>query len=84
LRLAVDLLHERYIKDTQAAVLNFIFELLWTGMSSAVISVAFLGFRELKYREKTYFNVLYMTGILQICYSLQKNKDRQASQHIMT
>jgi hypothetical protein len=34
-------------KDIQMLVLNFIFDLLWTGRGFSVSSVAFLGFREL-------------------------------------
>ena len=33
-------------------VLNFIFDLLWTGRGFSVRSVAFLGFRELKQIDK--------------------------------
>ena len=38
------------MKDKQMLVFNFIFDSLWTG--SSVGSVAFVGFRELKYVEK--------------------------------
>jgi len=48
LRLAVDFLHVMYTEGKQIVVFNFIFDLLWTGRSSSVSSVAFLGFRELK------------------------------------
>jgi len=45
-------LHVTWIKDKQMLAFNFIFELLWTGRDSSVSSVAFLGFRELKWIEK--------------------------------
>jgi len=48
LRLAVDILHVMYVKDKQMLIFNFVFDLLWTGRSSSVSSVAFLGFHELK------------------------------------
>jgi hypothetical protein len=48
LRLAVDFLHVMYIKGKQMLVLNFIFDLLWTGRGSSVSSAACLGFRKLK------------------------------------
>ena len=48
--LTFDLLFVTYIKDEQMLVFNFIFDSLWTG--SSVGSVAFVGFRELKYVEK--------------------------------
>jgi len=47
LRLAVGFLHVMYIADKQTVVLNFIFDLLCTGRSSSVSSLACLGFREL-------------------------------------
>jgi hypothetical protein len=43
LRSAVDFLHLMYIKDKQMPEFNFIFDSLWTGGSSSVIYVAFLG-----------------------------------------
>jgi hypothetical protein len=43
LRLAIDILYVMYIKDKQMLVFNFIFNLLWTGRSSSVSSVVFLG-----------------------------------------
>ena len=48
--LTFDFLGVTYVKDKQMLVFNFIFDLLWTG--SSVVSVAFVGFRELKYVEK--------------------------------
>jgi len=52
LRLAVEFLHVMYIKYKQMLVFNVIFHLLWTGRVSSVNSVAFLGFRELKWVKK--------------------------------
>ena len=52
MRLAGDFLHVMYTKDEQMLVFYSIFDLLWTGMSSSVSSVAFSRFRELKQFEK--------------------------------
>jgi len=43
LSLVVDSLEAIYIKGTRKLVFNFIFYCLWTGRSSSVSSVAFLG-----------------------------------------
>jgi hypothetical protein len=48
--LTFDFVHVKYIKDKQMLVFIFIFDSLWAGSSAG--SVAFVGFRELKYVEK--------------------------------
>jgi hypothetical protein len=52
LRSAVDFSHVTCVKEKQILVINFIFDLLWTGRGSSIISVTLLGFRELKQIEK--------------------------------
>jgi hypothetical protein len=55
LKLAVDFLYVIYIKRKQMLIFNLILALLWTGKGSSVRSVAFLGYRAVKYNEKHEF-----------------------------